>query len=534
MRIRALGTMLVGAGDTSLRDRAVLGVLLVRSGSRASMDEVAEAIWGDRPPTTHRKVVQGAIVRLRKELGEEAISTVDGGYRLDLATDEIDVDRFERLIDAAESALAEGEARAALRDARAALDLWRGDPYQELPGWPPAEAEAQRLTERRMSAEDVEIESLLLSGRCDPAVARAQSLISSTPYREGRWALLARAQYASGRQADALETIRTLRTTLQDDLGVDPSREIVSLESAMLRQDPSLDLPSAVASGRWLFSRTGKVVAAARVFATLLGAGVALDQRRRAGDAAARATAAQATSEALRLGELASTQTSPTLALALAAQALALDDSTAVRARALTTYGNFAHLISTGRPPPGGWPAESTVAVSPDGSMRATARNASIELVVAGRTTRRLITPGDHPTALTFSPDGQYLAAGMSQLGFPTTGATVVWNTTSGTQVAAFDSGDGAVRAHVFSADDTSIWSFGDDGIHQWDLTGSQSLVRTAHGEPVAFVSDSVVLSIGDDSVRPWIAYACRLAGRPLTTEEWRGVVGDRPYAPTC
>jgi DNA-binding SARP family transcriptional activator len=517
-----------------LRDRAVLGVLLVRSGSRASMDEVAEAIWADRPPPTYRKVVQGCVVRLRRELGDDTIATVDGGYQLLIDADDVDVPRFETFIDAAESALETGDPRQALEQARDALELWRGDPYPELVGWPPAEAEAQRLSELRMSAEDVEVEALLTTGRCAAAAARAQALVPSSPYRETRWALLARAQYAAGRQADALETLRTLRATLVDDLGVDPSREISSLEAAMLRHDPSLDLPSAVGSGRWLFSRTGKVVAAVLVVAALLGLVVALDQRRRASDAAAQAAAAEATTEGVRLGELASRQSRPTVALALAAQALALDDSTSVRARAMTTFGNFADLLSTGVAPPGRWPAESALAVSADGSMRATAYAAAIELVVAGRTTRRLITPTDHPTALAFSPDGRYLAAGMSELGFPTTGSTIVWSTRSGAQVAAFDSGDGAVRAHVFSADDASIWSYGADGIHQWDLTGSHSLVRTGDGDAVAFVADSVVLSMGDESVRPWIDYACRLAGRPLTPQEWREVVGDRPYSPIC
>ena len=75
-----LGPMVVGGrDDLQLRDRAVLGVLVVRAGSYASMDQLADAIWGERRPATFKKVVQGCVVRLRRELGDQAIRTHGGG-----------------------------------------------------------------------------------------------------------------------------------------------------------------------------------------------------------------------------------------------------------------------------------------------------------------------------------------------------------------------------------------------------------------------------------------------------------------------
>ena len=58
--------------------------------------------------------------------------------------------------------------------------------------------------------------------------------------RERRWALLALAQYQVGRQGDALRTLHQARTALVTELGVDPGSELVALEQAILRQDPSL------------------------------------------------------------------------------------------------------------------------------------------------------------------------------------------------------------------------------------------------------------------------------------------------------
>ncbi len=535
MRIRVLGPMVVAArDDVPLRERAVLGVLVVRAGGQVSLDDIADAIWGERPPATYRKVVQGCVVRLRRGLGGDAIITGTGGYCLSAAAGDIDATRFEQLIDSAHAAAEDGDHRRTLALADEALELWRGDPLPELPEWPPAITEARRLTELRMSVEDLQIEAMSRIGRAAPAAARAEALAMETPYREERWALLARAQYAAGRQADALSSLRMLRATLADELGIDPLPEIAALESAILRNDPSLELPSSLRSGRWLFSRAGQLAALALAVVALLAIGGALHQRSVAARASEEAAGARDATVAVRVGEFASTQEDPSVALALAAQALSLDDSAAVRSRALTTLGNFSDLLSTGRAPSQAWPTAASTAESPDGRTTAIAHPASIEIVVDGRAARRLTTPTNDPTALAFSPDGRYLAAGMSELGFAPTGSTVVWDLGSGARIASFDSGEGAVYAHVFAPDGTSVWSYGADGIHQWDLTSSHALARTTDGDPVAFRTGRLVLSVRDPSVAPWIEYACGLAGRSLTEDEWREYVGERPYAPTC
>ena len=59
------------------------------------------------------------------------------------------------------------------------------------------------------------------------------------------------ALYRSGRQAEALDAYQDTRRVLVDELGLAPSRAIVELEQAILRQDPALDvLPQPVGAQR--------------------------------------------------------------------------------------------------------------------------------------------------------------------------------------------------------------------------------------------------------------------------------------------
>jgi DNA-binding SARP family transcriptional activator len=535
MQICALGPMVVGGReDLQLRDRAVIGVLVARAGTVVAIDELGDAIWGERPPATYRKIVQGSVMRLRREVGEDAIATRQGGYVLRLDADAFDINHLSRLVDEAQSALDLDDPRTAARLAGEALELWRGEPFPELPDWAPAQAERLRLMDLKETAEDLQLEAQLRSGRIANTTARAELLAHATPYREARWALLARAQYAAHRQSDALATLRTLRTRLADDLGIDPAPEIVALEAAVLRHDPSLDQPSSMGSGRWLFSRAGRIVAALLAVTTGLAVGLAIHQHRRAAQEADRASAAQSVATAVRIGELATKQSNPSVALALAAESLRIDDGAQARSLVLDTFGHFSDLLTTGVPPDEPWPPTASVVTAPNGRVAAIAHQATVELVVDGETTHRIATPTELPTGLAFSPDSRFLAAGMSEPGFPVTGATVVWDVETGHEVARFDSGDGAVQSNTFSADASSLWSLGADGIHQWDMTGSHALARTGDGDPVLFRAGDLVLTIRDRSTERWIAYACTLAGRALTPLEWREFFADRRYAPTC
>jgi DNA-binding SARP family transcriptional activator/WD40 repeat protein/energy-coupling factor transporter ATP-binding protein EcfA2 len=243
MSIAVLGPVTVDGDDAGLapRERVVLGVLTVRRGEVVSADVLADALWGEKlPPASWAKVVQGCVVRLRKVLGADAIETNGQGYRLAVPAEELDAHRFERLVRRAQELLTLGESDRALYVVDEALALWRGKALTELEGWEHGRTEAARLEEQRLHAEELRIDAALQAGRFRQVLAEAQARVAQAPLREQRWTLLALAQYQAGRQSDALRTLHQARQMLVRELGLDPGPDIVTLEAAILRQDPSL------------------------------------------------------------------------------------------------------------------------------------------------------------------------------------------------------------------------------------------------------------------------------------------------------
>jgi DNA-binding SARP family transcriptional activator/WD40 repeat protein len=242
MGIDLLGPVLVGGANAALghRDRVVLSALALEPGEVLSPERLADALWGETPPKSWPKVVQGSMMRLRRALGPGAIETTSGGYRLTVADDDVDTLRFERLVARGREFAAIHEPARAATAFELALGLWRGPAFSELEGWDVGRAAATRLTEVRRAIEEELVEARLGQGRPVEAVAEARRLTAREPYREHRWALLATALYRSGRQREALDVIRHAAQTLRDELGLDPGSELVALEQAVLRQDPAL------------------------------------------------------------------------------------------------------------------------------------------------------------------------------------------------------------------------------------------------------------------------------------------------------
>jgi DNA-binding SARP family transcriptional activator len=229
------------------KPRALLAVLLLDRNRVVSVGRLVEDLWGDEPPETATKALQGYVSQLRKALGADRLLTKPPGYSLRIEEGELDLDRFELLVREGRELLGAGDSKAAAKRLAEALELWRGTPFAEFESEPFARDAGARLEDARLAALEERIEADLALGRHARLIPELEELVAREPLRERPRAQLMLALYRSGRQADALELYRRTRETLSDELGIEPSLELQELERRMLQHDPTLERARATA-----------------------------------------------------------------------------------------------------------------------------------------------------------------------------------------------------------------------------------------------------------------------------------------------
>lgn len=253
LRINLLGQLTASYDGAPLdlggpRQRAVLAVLLLAEGDIVPADRIAESVWTDRAPADTAGALQAYVSHLRKRLQpgsaartRSAVIVSEGpGYAVRLPRDAVDAWRFEQLLQQAAAETEPGQIAAVLEEA---LALWRGPALADYADEPWAEAEIGRLTELRTVARERLLAARLELGDAAMLVPDLEAMVAEEPLREERWRLLALALYRAHRQADALSALRRARSTLADELGVDPGPALRELESQVLEQSPVLHVP---------------------------------------------------------------------------------------------------------------------------------------------------------------------------------------------------------------------------------------------------------------------------------------------------
>jgi DNA-binding SARP family transcriptional activator len=243
MEFRILGPLEVIEDGHALplggtKPRALLACLLLRANQVVSMDRLIEELWPDAAPRTAAKTIQVYVWKLRKELGEGRLVTRPPGYLLRVDSSELDLTRFEALLEEARGV----DPKRAAEHLCEALTLWRGQPLADLAYEPFAQTDIARLEELRLAALEERIEADLATGRHRELVGELEALVAEHPLRERLRGQLMLALYRSGRQAEALEVYQVARRTLVEELGLEPSAALQRLEKAILQQDRSLDL----------------------------------------------------------------------------------------------------------------------------------------------------------------------------------------------------------------------------------------------------------------------------------------------------
>ncbi|WP_246150857.1 BTAD domain-containing putative transcriptional regulator [Streptomyces qinzhouensis] len=251
-----LGEVTVWAGDggavrvPELKVRTLLAALLVDPGRPVAAHRLIDDLWGDETPGNPQRALQAKVSQLRRVLaeavpgGRELLVSRAPGYQLVPGEGALDAAVF-RTLAARARRTPDPAVRAGLLER--ALAVWRGPAFADFAGEPFARAAAARWEEERLLVVEDRAEARLALGDHAALAAELAEPVTAHPLRERLRAAQLRALYASGRQAEALDGYASLRRALSEGLGVDPGPELVALHTAMLRQDPALDTPRAVA-----------------------------------------------------------------------------------------------------------------------------------------------------------------------------------------------------------------------------------------------------------------------------------------------
>jgi DNA-binding SARP family transcriptional activator len=279
MDFRILGPLEVkeGGGEVPLRGRkprALLAVLLLHANEVVPSDRLIEELWAEDSPERAAAALRVNVSRLRKALPGDVVATKSPGYVIRLEPEQLDLHRFERLVEEGRSLLARDQAADASKRLGEALSLWRGPPLADFTYESFAQTAIARLEEMRLAAVELRIDAELVLGRHHELVAELEALVAKHPLRERLRSCLMTALYRSGRQAEALDAYQDARRALVDELGIDPSPPLQELERAILRQDPSLDVKATAPAGGREAAERSILVAIAQV--TLIDALVAV------------------------------------------------------------------------------------------------------------------------------------------------------------------------------------------------------------------------------------------------------------------
>ncbi|MER5603903.1 AfsR/SARP family transcriptional regulator [Streptomyces sp. NPDC002265] len=262
MEIRLLGAMTArercgSFAPTAAKPRQVLALLALQAGQVVPVLSLIEELWGDHPPRSAMTTLQTYVLHLRRGIdralgrrqtqsAKEILETVHGGYQLNAQPGEVDVHEHEHLMVAGRAAAQAGDDESASRLMGRALQLWRGPALVDVEAGPLLDIELLRLNEARLGAVECRVAAELRLGRHAEVLGELTVLTARYPLHERLHEQLMTALYRAGRVWQALETYQKLRTTLDHELGLEPSERLRRLHQALLNGEERLPVPDDV------------------------------------------------------------------------------------------------------------------------------------------------------------------------------------------------------------------------------------------------------------------------------------------------
>ncbi len=243
LRISIFGPLTIHRGETELsanqlggpKPRQVLEILLLNFGSAVSKSRIMDLLWSGKHPAVALPTLESYVSVLRRHLQPGTgrlgpLRTVNGGYAIDRALVELDLDRFDRLVKRAGQAVP----HAALAMLTEALELASapllGD--ELLPAW----AEEERILHgaRVGAARVLAAETALAVGNFSQAIAWGGAAAKEDPLNERAWTALILGLERNGENTEALRAFDRCRRILAEELGCLPSLALQEAQHRLL------------------------------------------------------------------------------------------------------------------------------------------------------------------------------------------------------------------------------------------------------------------------------------------------------------
>lgn len=196
----------------------------------ASRDELTEALWPAQDPKKTRPRLWESASDARAALGDAWI-TEGERYRLDRAQVQIDLDQLDRLLASTNPGSDDGEPHAL----EAALKLWRGEPLQGCDyTW--ADGHIHRLQATLIGLLERAGNARLERGDPRGALELAEQAIALDQFHEASWRLALQADHALGLRESITRRYDDLTKALDEQLGLQPTRETRVMYRELLGQ----------------------------------------------------------------------------------------------------------------------------------------------------------------------------------------------------------------------------------------------------------------------------------------------------------
>jgi DNA-binding SARP family transcriptional activator len=258
MEIGVLGPLSVSCGGsaatpTAPKPRSVLALLLLHANQTVPVTALTQELWGHEPPASAHTTLQTYILHLRKvfaaalgtipaTVAKTVLITAPSGYLFQVTPDEFDLCRYQRLAVAGRRALAGGDNATAAELLVQAQDQWRGPALSDVRTGALLQPQVKRLTESHLTTVELGIEARLRLGRHQELLPELSGMMAEHRLHENLHAQFMVALHRSGRRQEALRVFQQLRTTMTEELGLEPSKRLHLLQQAILADDPTLDV----------------------------------------------------------------------------------------------------------------------------------------------------------------------------------------------------------------------------------------------------------------------------------------------------